>query len=197
VGAALELDQHIGVDQEGHGSPGAPTVARSARTSSAKVLVGGRRARDELSEHLRRHEHAPRGHDDRDRSAIADDFDLLARGHSVEDLGEAARGRPGLAMYGHCVYIWHMARIKERWDFRVASEADQLVRQAAETADRTLTDFVVDAAILEAERVLADRTRFVLETEQWDRFVELLERSPQDKPGLEKLFAKPSVFTTE
>jgi uncharacterized protein (DUF1778 family) len=88
-----------------------------------------------------------------------------------------------------------MARMKERWDFRVASETDHVVRQAAETAERTLTEFVVDAAVVEAERVLADRTQFVLETDQWDRFVELLDRAPQEKPGLEKLFSKPSVFT--
>jgi len=90
-----------------------------------------------------------------------------------------------------------MAKVKERWDFRVASETDELVRQAAETAARTLTDFVVDAALVEAERVLADRTHFVLGTEQWNRFVELLDRPPQDKPGLEKLFSKPSVFAAE
>jgi uncharacterized protein (DUF1778 family) len=87
-----------------------------------------------------------------------------------------------------------MARVKERWDFRVPPETDRLVREAAETSDRTLTDFVVDAAIVEAERVLADRTQFVLDAERWNRFVELLERSPQDNPGLEKLFSKPSIF---
>jgi uncharacterized protein (DUF1778 family) len=90
-----------------------------------------------------------------------------------------------------------MAKVKERWDFRVASDTDQLVRQAAETADQTLTDFVVDAAVVEAERVLADRTQFVLDAERWDRFVELLDRAPQSNPGLEKLFSKQSVFTTE
>ena len=90
-----------------------------------------------------------------------------------------------------------MAKIKERWDFRVASETDQLVRQAAETEDRTLTDFVVDAAVVEAERVLADRTHFVLDAERWNRFVELLDRPPQDNPGLEKLFARPSAFADE
>jgi uncharacterized protein (DUF1778 family) len=88
-----------------------------------------------------------------------------------------------------------MARTKERWDFRVAPETDRLVRQAAEAAERTLTDFVVDAAVLEAERLLADRTQFVLEAAQWERFVELLDRSPQENLGLEKLFSKPGVFT--
>lgn len=90
-----------------------------------------------------------------------------------------------------------MAKTKERWDFRVASETDQLVRQAAETADRTLTDFVIDAAVVEAGRVLADRKQFVLDTAQWNRFVELLDRSPRENPGLEKLFSKPSVFSSE
>jgi uncharacterized protein (DUF1778 family) len=88
-----------------------------------------------------------------------------------------------------------MARIKERWDFRVESETDRLVRQAAATSQRTLTDFVVDAAILEAERLLADRTEFALERAQWERFVEVLDRSPRDNPGLERLFSKPSVFS--
>lgn len=88
-----------------------------------------------------------------------------------------------------------MSRIKKRWDFRVSPDTDRLVRQAALTAERTLTDFVVDAAVVEAERLLADRTQFVLEPEQWQRFVELLDRSPQENPGLEKLFSKPSVFS--
>lgn len=88
-----------------------------------------------------------------------------------------------------------MAKVKERWDFRVDSGTDRLVRQAAETSERTLTDFVVDAAVLEAERLLADRTTFVLPPESWDRFVELLDRSPRTNPGLEKLFSQPSVFS--
>jgi uncharacterized protein (DUF1778 family) len=88
-----------------------------------------------------------------------------------------------------------MAKTKERWDFRVAPETDRLVRRAAETADRTLTDFVVDAAVLEAERLLADRTQFVLDSAQWERFVELLNRSPRENPGLQKLFSMQSVFS--
>lgn len=88
-----------------------------------------------------------------------------------------------------------MAKAKERWDFRVAPETDRLVRQAAEAAERTLTDFVVDAAVIEAVRLLADRTQFVLDGERWDRFVELLDRSPQENPGLEKLFSTPSIFS--
>ena len=85
----------------------------------------------------------------------------------------------------------------KRWVFRVASGPDELVRHAAATAEMTLTDVVVDAAVTEAERVLADRTRFALDPGQWARFADLLDRPPHDKPGLERLFAKPSVFSAE
>ena len=88
-----------------------------------------------------------------------------------------------------------MARVKERWDFRVEPETDRLVRQAAATSRRTLTDFVVDAAVLEAERLLTDRTAFTLPPEQWEQFVDLLDRPPRDNPGLEKLFSQPSAFS--
>jgi len=87
-----------------------------------------------------------------------------------------------------------MVTSKQRWDFRVDPEADRLVRMAAATARATLTDFVVDAAVLEAERQLAHRTRFVLDGEQWDRLVELLDRPPRESPGLQRLISKPSAF---
>ena len=82
-----------------------------------------------------------------------------------------------------------------RWNLRVAPEADCVVREAASLSSLNLTDFVLQAAIAEAERVLADRTRFTLDEPEWDRFVELLDRPVHDKaPGLTKLFTKPSVF---
>lgn len=88
----------------------------------------------------------------------------------------------------------NVARATDRWEFRVAADADAFVRRAADVSHRTLTDFVVEAAVVEADRVLGDRTRFVLEDEEWMRFMELLDRPPQENPGLAKLFSKPSVF---
>jgi uncharacterized protein (DUF1778 family) len=88
-----------------------------------------------------------------------------------------------------------MADSRLRWDFRVEPGTDRLVRQAAASSQRTLTDFVVEAATLEAERLLADRSAFALASEQWELFVELLDRAPRKNPGLEKLFSSPSVFS--
>jgi uncharacterized protein (DUF1778 family) len=85
-------------------------------------------------------------------------------------------------------------KTKERWDFRVEPNADELVRQAAKVSHRSLTAFVVEAALGEAERIVADRTRFALDPHDWNRFEELLDRPVQHKPRLERLLAEPSVF---
>ena len=107
--------------------------------------------------------------------------------------------RPALGLlvtYNVCTVL-AMKQANERWDFRVAPDTDSIVRQAAKSAARTLTEFVVDAAVFEAERTLADRTQFVLQREEWARFVEILDRPPHENPGLRKLSSRPSVFSEE
>jgi len=42
-----------------------------------------------------------------------------------------------------------IARATDRWEFRVEAQADELVRRAADVSHRTLTDFVVQAAVVE------------------------------------------------
>lgn len=81
-----------------------------------------------------------------------------------------------------------------RWNLRVASDDDIVVRRAADEADRELSEFIRAAAVLEAERILADRTVFTLADEQWGRFQEILDRPPRVPVGLEELFSRPSVF---
>jgi uncharacterized protein (DUF1778 family) len=81
-----------------------------------------------------------------------------------------------------------------RWAFRVEPEADRLVRQAAEISRRSLTDFVKAAAVVEAERVLADRTKFVLDRDQWVAFARALDRPPRSIPAVKNLLTEPSVF---
>jgi uncharacterized protein (DUF1778 family) len=81
-----------------------------------------------------------------------------------------------------------------RWALRVAESEDDLVRAASSHAETSFTSFVRLAAVSEARRVLADRTRFELERPDWDQFMELLDRPAHVPPGLRKLFSKPSVF---
>lgn len=81
-----------------------------------------------------------------------------------------------------------------RWNLRVAPADDFVVRKAAEESNRELSAFVRSAAVVEAERILADRTVFTLDDEHWDRLAEILGRPPRVPAGLKELFSRPSVF---
>lgn len=59
---------------------------------------------------------------------------------------------------------------------------------------RSLTAFVVDAAVMEADRVLADRAQFALGQDAWEEFAEALEQPARSIPALSELFARPNVF---
>jgi uncharacterized protein (DUF1778 family) len=68
------------------------------------------------------------------------------------------------------------------------------VREAASLQHRNLTEFVIDAAVNEAERLLADRTRFRLDADRWEAFLDVLDRPVTENPRLARLFEKPDVF---
>ena len=83
-----------------------------------------------------------------------------------------------------------------RLDLRLTEEQDALIRRAAEQDARSISDFVLSAATLEAERRLADQRFFILNEEEHARFEEILAASPTDDPKLRKLFDRPSPFGT-
>ena len=83
-----------------------------------------------------------------------------------------------------------------RLDLRLTEEQDALIRRAAEQDARSISDFVLSAATLEAQRCLADQRFFMLNEEDHARFEEILEASPTDDPKLRKLFDRPSPFGT-
>lgn len=83
---------------------------------------------------------------------------------------------------------------ERRWNLRVERDEDEIVRAASDVAETSYSNFVRGAAVTEAQRVLADRTRFVLDEDQWQRFNELLDRPPRVPSGLRDLFSRPSVF---
>ena len=82
----------------------------------------------------------------------------------------------------------------ERLDLRVSREQKRLLEEAATYMDRTVTDFVVQAASVAARDVMADRTRFVLSPEQWAAFSEMIDREPRYLPRLAALLAEPTVL---
>lgn len=73
---------------------------------------------------------------------------------------------------------------------RLSSEQDALIRQAAETEGKNLTDFSIDALVGHARDVLADRRLFRLDDAAWAEFQALLDRPAARNPRLEKLLAE-------
>lgn len=84
-----------------------------------------------------------------------------------------------------------------RLSMRISRRQREVIAQAAEASETDVSAFVLDAALVSAQRVLADRRFFSLSDEAWDRFVEILDRpvTPLSaKPRLEELLTKPSVL---
>jgi uncharacterized protein (DUF1778 family) len=98
-----------------------------------------------------------------------------------------------LPPYVHCGYNrFVMSATKTaRVNLRVAPADDILLRQAAELLGETLSEFLIESGRERAERVVADRTRFVLDEAAWSAFNEALDRPAEVKPELRDLFARP------
>jgi uncharacterized protein (DUF1778 family) len=81
-----------------------------------------------------------------------------------------------------------------RLNLRTSSQQQQLIRNAAAALDKSVTDFVLESATTNAERVLADRRWFLLSDEAWDDFQELLDAPVTRTPKLDALLTEPTVF---
>ncbi|HEX6354545.1 DUF1778 domain-containing protein [Actinophytocola sp.] len=81
-----------------------------------------------------------------------------------------------------------------RINLRATTRQEQLLRQAAAATDRSVTDFILDSAVTQAERVLADRRWFILDDERWKEFQRLLDEPVPAMPKMARLFSKPSPF---
>ena len=79
----------------------------------------------------------------------------------------------------------------ERINLRATERQEALLRQAAQAADTSMSDFILSSAVVQAERVLADRRWFVATEEQYNEFVRLLD-APMDTPKLRALFSRES-----
>ena len=84
----------------------------------------------------------------------------------------------------------------QRLELRLTEEQNSLIRSAARHESRNISDFVLSAATLEAQRRLADQRLFILNEEDHARFEEILQAPPTDDPKLRKLFDRPSPFGT-
>ena len=85
-------------------------------------------------------------------------------------------------------------RRTEKLDLRLTKAAKETLQGAAAAARKTMSEFVLDAALREAEERLADRRVFVLEAAKWDALMAALDAPTRRHSRLERLFREPSVF---
>ena len=82
-----------------------------------------------------------------------------------------------------------------RIEIRITEEERGLEQAAATVTGETLSEFVRKAARREAERTLAERTRYVVDDETAQRFLTALDQpSPSAEQGLRRLTEKPSIL---
>ncbi|MDR0594045.1 MAG: DUF1778 domain-containing protein [Bifidobacteriaceae bacterium] len=81
-----------------------------------------------------------------------------------------------------------------RINLRTTAQQATLLRQAASSSGRTLTDFVLSSAVEQAERVLAERHWFVVDDEQFEEFMRLVDRPLPSTSKFEALFSRSSAL---
>lgn len=82
----------------------------------------------------------------------------------------------------------------ERIDVRVSPTAKHTLQMAATEVNKTVSQFLLDAAMTAAAETLEDRRSFVLDRKRWDAFVKILDRPPRIKRRLARLLAERSVL---
>ncbi len=79
-------------------------------------------------------------------------------------------------------------------DLRLSPEAKEKLQAAASASRRSVSEFVLEIALVRADETLMDRTRFGLSVEQWKAFLAALDAPPRKLPRLKRLLQEPSVF---
>jgi uncharacterized protein (DUF1778 family) len=92
---------------------------------------------------------------------------------------------------GYTANAMPTAQKTSRRQLRVSPADDEIFRRAAAAAGESVSEFLVASGRERAEVILADRTEFVLEAGDWDRFVAALDRPAEVKPAVVELMRRP------
>ncbi len=85
-------------------------------------------------------------------------------------------------------------RRSERLEVRTTPEERVMIDRAVAAAGTELTEFVVANLTIAAQRVLADRSEFVLDEDAQAAWETVNRRRARDLPGLRALMKRPSPF---
>jgi uncharacterized protein (DUF1778 family) len=82
----------------------------------------------------------------------------------------------------------------ERFNVRLSESEARLIRLGAERTGVNITNFILESARFRAEQAIAEARDFQLGAKDWKKFTAALDRPPQIKPRLKKLFAEPTIL---
>jgi len=82
----------------------------------------------------------------------------------------------------------------EKLDLRLTPQAKRTLQLAADAANKSVSEFVVESALARADEALLDRRQIFVSAEAYDKFVALLDAPPRDHPRLRRLLTEPSIF---
>jgi uncharacterized protein (DUF1778 family) len=85
----------------------------------------------------------------------------------------------------------------EKLDLRLSRAAKRTLQAAAAAERKSVSEFVLETALSQAEARLADRRVFTLDGKGWDAFVAALDAPPRRHVRLERLFREASMFDRE
>lgn len=74
-------------------------------------------------------------------------------------------------------------------NIRTRTRQRDLIDRAAQRVGRSRSEFMLDAALRQAEDVLLDQTFFVLDAEAFEKFQRMLAAPPVQNEGLDRLLA--------
>lgn len=85
----------------------------------------------------------------------------------------------------------------EKFDIRLSEEEQDLIKQAAKLRRVTPTSFVREQAVVAAEGIIHDQTKFVLTSKQWQELDAAFAEAPRVLPNLKRKLAKPDAWDDE
>ena len=77
-----------------------------------------------------------------------------------------------------------------RLGLRATPDQEVVLRRAAEVSNKSMTEFILDSAVLAAQQTLLDQRLFFVSGEHAQAFLDLLDRPARDNPGLSDLFSR-------
>jgi uncharacterized protein (DUF1778 family) len=88
----------------------------------------------------------------------------------------------------------HVDRKVPPLNIRVKAQQRTLIEHAAVATDKTVSDFVRDAAVREAQNALLDQTTIYFTDEAWETFTAALDAPPEANSRLRDLMSRKPIW---